>query len=120
MAATKTAEEGIARADLPVSDEWRALALETVRQIAQSRRTFTAPDVWEHLPLPESGNGYALGGVMRRAVGRGYIESTGEYVAWTPGKQSMSGHAQTAAVWRSRIFNPEPLPGQLSIGDVAE
>jgi hypothetical protein len=78
---------------------WKQAALDCVRQLAQTRNTFTTDDVWDALrATPEmTHEPRALGAIMRRAQAAGLIAPTDE---WRPSKRPVC-HASPKRVWMS-------------------
>lgn len=84
--------------------DWCERADSVIRELASTRETFTADDVWlAGLEKPREGR--ALGGVMQSARRAGLIESTGRYQP----SVIPSYHAKPQVVWRSKVFRPVSL-----------
>ena len=88
--------------------EWKTVALDAVKQVAQRKREFTTDDVlaamqdapvWTHELR-------ALGPVMTRAAAAGYIRATDRFVA----SASVSRHRAPKRVWSSQIYEPRGNP----------
>ena len=94
--------------------EWKAIALQTVYDLARRRRTFIAEEVSEVMatthPHVRTREPRALGAVMRRAQADGIIEATGNYVT----TRRSTRNASPVRVWRSTLFK-ETLDGQLRV-----
>lgn len=87
-------------------DAWKDEAQTIVKQVAGEFPTFTSEDVWDRLSAPETGDGSALGGVMRRAVKAGWIELI-EGV--TVPARIDTKHKRPTRVWRSKL-HPDYRP----------
>lgn len=92
-------EEGIARSWENAADPWKAYALHCVSVIAKRMEEFTVNDV---RPLVEAGgfttnDNRAMGGVIKEAQRRNWIESTKRV------QTSKVGHGSNMTIWRSNI-----------------
>jgi hypothetical protein len=100
-------DEAIDAVDQAADDRWKSDALEAVRQVCLTQRTFTTDDVWAHLGRKDpTRENRAMGPVMLRAKRTGLCEKTGRFV---PTKQPTS-HACYHAVWRSRLAPGRSMP----------
>jgi hypothetical protein len=95
---TTDLSEIIERTTIAAGEEWRAKATEIVEELALTRPTFTADDVWL-AGLEKPAEGRALGGVMRAARAAGLIASTGRYVP----SIIPTNHSKPQAVWSSLV-----------------
>ena len=74
-------EVGIATADRNAERPWKEQALAVVRELAATRRPFTADDVWERLGTTDGTHEpAALGPVMLRASRAKWVAKTGRLV----------------------------------------
>ncbi|QMP84606.1 hypothetical protein KGG93_gp61 [Streptomyces phage Endor2] len=80
------------------TEEWRAEAVEIITDLALTRPTFSADDVWAS-GLERPKNSRALGGAFQRARNLGLIEPTNTFV-----KSIYDDHYGTRRVWRSTRF----------------
>jgi hypothetical protein len=100
-------EEAIAVVDENADEQWKAEALEAVRQVCLTQRTFTTDDVWAKLGKKDhTRENRAMGAVMRRARSAEYCEATSRY---KPTKQPES-HASPHRVWRSLLAGRSKPP----------
>jgi hypothetical protein len=109
LAGSMLANEGIAKADANVDKAWALVALKAVSWLAMTQEEFTADDVWGILATDPAftHEPRALGGVMRRAVSCGYIESTDRYIL----SSRPECHRNPKRVWKSLLQDAElPKP----------
>ena len=89
--------EGMAMAEEAVP-KWSDLALQTIRDLANTGRPFTSEDVTERIGLPRGGvatnRNNAVGAAMSGAARRGIIRKTGYRNATRP-----ELHSAVVAVW---------------------
>lgn len=91
-------DEAIERVDRNADPEWKRQALAVVQRLAQQRAEFISEDAWPYLPPVREPR--ALGGIMRTAQARGWIEPTDRVVP----SPSKVGHGRPSRVWRSRLY----------------
>jgi hypothetical protein len=84
--------------NVEADDDWRALALSTVEELALNKIEFSADDAWL-AGLPRPSNPRALGPVFMQAMKAGVIEDTGRIVR----SVFESGHHGPRRVWRSLV-----------------
>lgn len=95
----------IEAAHAAAGEQWAERALECVRLLAHVQPEIISGDLWEYVGMPPSGEGRAIGGVMRRAANRGYIQKTDKTVEWRPYLPEMTGNlGRTTTVWKSLIY----------------
>ena len=84
--------------------EWKTVALDAVKQVAQRKSELTTDDVLEILRAqPVATHEYrALGPVMTRAAAAGYIRATDRFFA----SASVSRHRAPKRVWASQLYDP--------------
>lgn len=81
--------------------QWRRHALASVEMLAMLHARITSDDVWQLL----DGIGCAtveprsMGGIMRTAAAKGWIEATGDYAI----SQRPECHKRPVRVWASRL-----------------
>jgi hypothetical protein len=95
----KRRDAAIERVDRNADDDWKAKAMDAVRQVCRMRDEFTTDAVWaildrEGVKPPREPR--ALGAVMRRASSAGLIERTDRFVPTT----RPQAHRKPTAVWR--------------------
>jgi hypothetical protein len=94
------ANEGIERSYLAARERWKSAAREALFMAAAELPALTADDIWERFPKGlETGNGSALGHIIREALRLGLIEATGEFRHST--RPAM--HCRPNPVWRSLV-----------------
>lgn len=93
-------QAGIDTADGHADAAWKAEALRQVEYLARTMDQFTADEVWARLALFDvcTHEYSALGGVMRRAAGEGWIRSTRTYV-----RTKMPQRHRDVLVWDSLL-----------------
>lgn len=101
----RRAADGIARADEHAPPEFKRTTDQIIEQLATSRPTFTADEVWAELAargVPSPPEPRALGGRLQSAArGRNpKIESTGR----TAKSKRPEAHGSFVTVWRSLLF----------------
>jgi hypothetical protein len=94
-------DEAMERVERNADDDWREAALEAVRTVALSRRTFIVDDVRQILDELDvvTRDKRALGPVMLHALKLGWIGRTGDFRA----SQIANCHGNPRSVWRSNI-----------------
>jgi hypothetical protein len=93
-------EEGINRADKHANEQWKDVALDAVRKTARELRFFVADEVWKRMPATaKTHENRALGAVMRKAAGFGWIKATDRFRT-TEQKKS---HRRPIREWESQI-----------------
>lgn len=94
-------QEGMANVEEGAGAEFRDLALDAVFRVASFRKEFVSDDVWVALDGQAAGraDNRALGPVMRRAQGLGWIAPTGMFVLTAQARR----HRSPVRVWRSLI-----------------
>ena len=77
------------------------IALDAVRAAAEALDEFTVDAVWRFMPegAPSAQDNRAMGPVMRRAVAKDWIESTGSFEL----TQQVLRHRAPVVVWRSKL-----------------
>jgi hypothetical protein len=92
---------GMARAWDNANTTWKAAATAIVRHLAETKREFTADDVWAELDLLgfTTGEHRAMGSVMRAAAMDNLIFKTDRVVPTT----RPSANRRPVAVWRSLV-----------------
>lgn len=105
-AGRRARDEGMARVDEGVSEEWKAIADDAVDQVARLHYEFIVDEVWEvldHWGVERPRDSRAIGPRMTAAKDRGIIEPTDRFRS---SKQPTS-HATPRRIWRSRIRREE-------------
>lgn len=92
-------EEAVARSFEHANDPWKLYALHCVSVVAKRMEEFTVNDVRPLVDLSpyKTQDNRAMGGVIKEAVRRGWIESTKQV------QVSKVGHGSNMTIWRSRI-----------------
>lgn len=98
--AKEAAEDGMDRAYRGATEEWKTYALSFVRLYAQHHHEVFVDGLWG-AGLMKPREPRALGPVIRRAVGNGWITSTGR------AQPSAGGNGRLQAVWASLICEEE-------------
>jgi hypothetical protein len=92
QAAEAARDEAMQRVYESASDEWKAQAHATIIAVADSLGEFTVDDLWDAgLVKPEEPR--AMGPVLRKAAGEGFIRTTGQY------RKSRYRNATPIPVW---------------------
>jgi len=93
--------------------DWKDLALDVIRDLAQHHAEFTADEVRQAaqaLQLPEPHHPNAWGAAMSTAARRTYIVDTGR----SRKSQQASANSRKLTIWRSCLYSP---PNPTPIGD---
>lgn len=94
--------DAVEQVEANASDLWIAQARETVEELARTRATFFADDVWL-AGLPKPSEARALGAVMVWAKTERLIAPTADFV---PSAQP-GCHGVPRRVWRSLVYEAE-------------
>jgi len=107
FASQSARDEGIEAAERHADADWKRDALAAVRAVAESHPTLMVDDVWASgLERPREGR--AIAGVLRKAEGNGWIETTGMV---RPSRQEHC-HANPRRVYRSLLYRPNAYEAQ--------
>lgn len=101
-------DEGTARVLENAGQEWRDQIAAVIDGLARSRPDFTADDVRaeaERAGVPPPHHHNAWGAAMQAAAKRDVIQRTNE----TRSSERAAANAHRNPVWRSLIYQPEPL-----------
>lgn len=97
------AEEGMGRADLGASPNWKYRMDYAILAVAVEQPTFTVDDVWRRFRLlwgsEHGANPSAAGPAIRRAAVAGWIVKTGN----TAQAERSTRHCNYRPVWRSLL-----------------
>ncbi len=93
-------DAALAQVSENADDAWKAYAWEWLVAYLRAHATFFPDDVWA-AGLSKPRELRALGPLVLRAARLRYITKTGQL------RQRTRGHATTAAVWRSEIYQDE-------------
>lgn len=95
-------DEAVQRGYKNANSEWKRTALEIVYDMCIGRHQFTVNDFRDELKRRgvKTHDNRAMGGVMRTAQARKWIESTGNTI------QSKVGHKSPLQIWRSLLIKP--------------
>ena len=94
-------EMAIAQVDQNAEPEWKDVALKALYEVALTRRTFIVDEIWKEMPDDiTTGENRAMGAVVRRGLGRGWIEGTEQYAP----SRKVTSHGVPRQVWRSLIY----------------
>ena len=97
----KLRDEAINRVEEHARVSWKGAALAAVWKLAVSRESLTDDDVWAAIPEGVTTHEHrALGGTLRAAAGRGWIEVTPVHVK----SQRPECHRRPIPIWRSRVY----------------
>lgn len=101
-------DEAVQRVTEGADPDWMEDALVAVEKTAQWLATFTTDDVWQALQASDESTTErrAMGAVMRRAEGAGWIEPTDEYRE----SERPEAHRNPKRVWRSLLTQVETSP----------
>ena len=92
-----------------VSSTWKEDAYAVVRQLAETKPSFSSNDVWA-AGLSQPHDARALGPIMLGAARKGWIHMAEGYFVESNLSQQ---HRRPVQVWRSQLFRPKPEPTML-------
>lgn len=100
--AQRAKEEGMEKAERGATAQWKAQALDAIYAAARANKVFTTDAVWAILyrfdAVPREPK--ALGPMMKKANGQGWIAPTSDYRA----SVRKRAHGAPKRVWRSLVF----------------
>ena len=100
--AATSRDTGIAQSSKASGEDWKASAIEFVRNFLQTNATLHVDDLWEAgLEVPKSSR--ALGAVMQHAAREEWMEKVTTPEGYTAAKPSARSNMQLKPVWRSRL-----------------
>ena len=96
-------DEGIRRVERHASDDFKAAAVQAIRDLARRKSHFTVDEVWTVRDAwPATPDKRAMGAVMRQAVLDGLLEATQTFIPTT----QPACHRRPIRQWRSLVFSP--------------